>query len=565
MSGAALATRFPRRELLKAGGALLVGFALPLRAQEPQGVALVLGPDQPEQNSLDTWLAIHADNTATVFHGYVELGQGATTALLQIAGDELDLTLDQMRVARLTTGRAPNQGATAASAAIMLGGPRVRAAAAEARQALLRRAAERLGAPVEQLHVTAGVVSVGGQSGTAVSYGELLGDQPFDVPFTGTAPVKPPSDYRLVGARLPRKDIPAKAAGTYEYLQHVRVPGMLHGRVVRPPGQSSCAEGARVATLDETSIRHVAGARVVRRGDFVGVVAPREWDAVRAARELRIAWETKAALPSSTGVFGQMRAAATIDRVVLETGDAAAAVRSAAHVIAQSYRAPYQAHAPFAPNCALAEARGDEVRVTCGTQNLYETRAKLARVAGVAVENVHVEYRESSGTFGRSCFDDAAEAAVILSQAVGAPVRVQFMRADEHGWDNFGPAQLADVRMASDDAGKLVAYEFEGWQHGWTTVETSEQLALGTAPAEITGPIAMEVSPRNLGSMYAIANRRLVNRRVPGIVGYLKAANLRSPLDIGWSFASEQTIDELAALARLDTYEFRRRNIADER
>jgi nicotinate dehydrogenase subunit B len=567
MSDGCFTAAFPRRDLLKAGGALLIGFAVPSlsRSQEPVGVALVLGPGQPDQKRLDTWIAIHADNTATVFHGYAELGQGAATALLQVAAEELDLGLEQMRVARLASERSPNQGGTVASAAIALGGPRVRAAAAEARAALLGLAAAHFAVPVESLTVDNGIVSVSGGPDRTVSYGALLGDRPFAIAFTGTAPVKAVRDYRIVGTRVPRKDIPAKARGTYVYMQHLRVPRMLHGRVVRPSGQGSYGDGARVVSVDEASIRDFPSARVVRRRDFVGVVAPREWDAVSAARQLRVTWEEPSPLPGTAGIFERMRAANTTDRVVLETGDVTAALRNAAHVITQSYYGPYQAHAPFAPNCAIADVRVGEVRALCSTQNIYEARAKIAKVADVPVERVTIEYHEGSGTFGRSCYDDAVEAAVIMSQAVGAPVRVQFMRADEHGWDNYGPAQIGAIRAGVNADGKLVGYEYRGWQHGWTIVETSEQLALGTPAADTTGPIAQEVSPLNLGSMYEIPNRLLVNHRVPGVHGYLKASNLRSPLDITFSFASEQTIDELAQLAGADAYEFRRRNISDER
>jgi CO/xanthine dehydrogenase Mo-binding subunit len=200
----------------------------------------------------------------------------------------------------------------------------------------------------------------------------------------------------------------------------------------------------------------------------------------------------------------------------------------------------------------------------CSTQNIYDTRRKVAQILGLSVEKVTIRYYEGSGTYGRSCYDDAAQAAAILSQAAGKPVRVQFMRWDEHGWDNFGPAQLAEIRAAIDAAGKIVAYECHGWQHNWGTTETSQQLALGTPAAESPGPGSQQVSPFNLGAMYAIPNMRLVNHHVDGI-RYLKGSNLRSPLDVSFSFASEQTIDELAFLAGMDPYEFRQRNIRDER
>ena len=562
-----VATSFPRRDLLKAGGALLIGVALPAtaRAQPPMGVAVIPGPDQPDPARLDTWLAIHADNTATIFAGYAELGQGASTALLQLAAEELDLDLSQVTMSSLETHVSPNHGGTVASAAIAVGGQRLRFAAAEARAALVRLAAARLNAAVEQLSVANGVVSVRGDLSRSVRYGELLGDAPFDLPFTGTASVKPVREYKIVGVSVPRNDIPPKAAGTYVHMQHVRVPGMWHGRVVRPRGQGSYGDGARVASIEADSIAGIAGARVVRRGDFVGVVAPNEWDAVRAARQLRVIWDLRATLRGTEGIYEQMRSSTTSDRIVLQSGDVEGALSSALHVISQTYRCPYQAHVPFGPNCAIADVKPSSALVSCSTQNIYQARAKVAGVIDLPVEQVAIRYYEGSGTFGQSCFEDAAQAAAIMSQAVGRPVRVQFMRADEHGWDNYGPAHLAEVRAGVDRDGKIVGYEYHGWQHGWSTTETSEQLALDAPAAESEGQIAQEISAMNCGSMYAIPSKRLVNHRVRGIDGYLKGANLRSPLDVSMSFASEQTIDELAFLANADPYTFRQRNMTDER
>jgi nicotinate dehydrogenase subunit B len=559
---------FPRRDFLKAGGALIIGFSLcgaSFGQEAVDFVAFAAGPDQPDPKQLDTWLAIHADNTATIFLGYVELGQGSTTALLQIAAEELDLDMNQVKSARLDTNRSPNQGATAASAAIARGGPRLRAAAAEARRALLTIASKKLKTRVDRLVVSSGIVTVVDNPKQLVSYGQLVGDKPFNVPFTGTAPLKSVSAYKLVGTRVPRNDIPDKVSGKYVYMQHVRVPGMLHGRMVRPRGQSAYGSGAKVLSMDESSIQNIPNARVVRRRDFIGVVAPSEWDAIRAAEQLKVTWQPMPALPGHAGVHEQMRAAKTTDVILRETGDVAAALDRAAHVVSQTYRGPYQSHAPFGPACALARVSADSALVMCSTQNAYDTRGKLAEVLGMPVGKVRVQYYEGSGTFGRSCYDDAAQAAAILSQEVGKPVRVQFMRWDELGWDNYGPAHLAEVRAGVDANGKIVAYEYRGWQHGWSTTETSQQLSLGTPASESGDGAARQLNKLNLGSMYDIPNVRLVNHQLPGINGYLKGANLRSPLDISFSFASEQTIDELAYLAGLDPYLFRQRNTTDSR
>ncbi len=554
-----------RRAFLKAGGALVVGFGLGaapswVRAQSAaRGESA--GPPDPEL--IDTWLAIHADNTATLYVGYVELGQGTTTALPQIAAEELDLALEQIATAQHDTHVTPNQGGTYSSASIARGGPQVRRAAAEARRALLELAAERLGAPVERLRVKNGVVTVDGTGGS-VTYGELVGGRLFTVPFTGNAPVKSPSEYKLVGGRAERKDLPAKVAGTYTYIQHVRLPGMLHGRVVRPRGQRAYGAGARIVRVDPSSIAHIAGARVVRKGDFLGVVAPSEWDAIRAARELDVAWDETPTLPPFERLHETMRADETDDTVVLERGAAGEAFESAAHRVTFATRCPYQAHATFAPNCALADVKADSALVIAPTQDAYGARRTLAPLLGLPEDKVRVQYCESSGTFGHSCYDDVAQAAALMSQLAGAPVRVQFMRADEHGWDPYGPAHVGEVEVAADATGKIVAYEYHGWHHNWSLIEPSQQLAEGTAPEEWPFLVSQQVSPQNCGAMYAIDNLRLVNHRLR-TAKYLRCAWLRSPLDLSLSFTSEQAIDMLAHRLGEDPYEFRRRNIADER
>jgi CO/xanthine dehydrogenase Mo-binding subunit len=558
----------PRRDFLKTGGALVVGFSLGgvSFAQERSASAVrgaLAGP--PDPKLVDTWIAIHADNTATTYIGYVELGQGASTALLQIAAEELDLDMSQIASVRVDTNVTPNQGATVASASVERGGPQIRAAAAEARQALLGLASRRLGAPSDRLAVSKGVVSVAGDPSKSVKYGDLLGDEPFGVPFTGNAPQKAVSTYTIVGGRHPRLDLPDKVAGRYTYVQHVRLPGMLHARVVRPQGQGSYAHGARIVALDASSIADIPSVRLIRKRDFLAVVSANEWDAVRAAKQLKVSWDVPADLAGTAGLFDQMRSAKTIDSVIAEKGDVSSAFNRAAHLVKATYRGPYQGHMPFGPNCAVADVTPAGTTVMCSTQSVYGTRDKVAKVLGVAATAVRVQYYEGAGTFGRSCYDDAAQAAAIVSQEVDKPVRMQFSRADEHGWDNYGPAHLADIRVGVDAGGKIVAYEYDGWQHVWSTVETAEQLALATPAGESPDGTSRNLNKNTLGSMYDIPNLRLNNHRVPGLNGYLKASNLRSPLDVSFAFASEQALDELAHVAGLDPLEFRLRNIADER
>ena len=554
-----------RRDFIKAGGALVVGFGLGdvLAAQSSSGRGAGAGP--PDAQQIDTWLAIHADNTATVYVGFAELGQGASTALLQIAADELDLDMSQIKSVGLDTNVTPNQGGTYSSASIARGGPQVRAAAAEARVALLGMASKRLGAPVDALRVSKGVVTAASAQ-SRVTYGELIGDRRFNLAFTGSAPVKKPSEYAVVGTRVARRDLPDKVRGTHVYMQHMRIDGMLHGRVVRPRGQRAYGVGAKIVSVDESSIRNIPGVRVLRRGDFLGVVAEREWDAVRAARQLKVVWEPTTALPGSDKVYERMHAATTKDEVVLERGNTASALTSAPHVVSFSGKAPYQAHAPFGPNCALADVKAGSALVMCSTQDVYATRRTVSGLLKMPQEQVRVQYYEGSGTYGHSCYDDVAQAAAFMSQDAGKPVRVQFMRWDEHGWDNYGPAHVGDVRAAADASGALIAYEYQGWQHSWSGTETSAQLTGERASEFNTGPTqgVQGVNRLTCGGQYKIPNLRLVNHKLQ-VTDYLKAGWLRSPLDLSFAFVSEQAIDQLAHMLSIDPYEFRKRNIADER
>jgi nicotinate dehydrogenase subunit B len=555
---------FSRRDLLKGGGALVVGFSLTGAVPDMAAAALGDTAGPPDPRTVDSWIAIHADNTATIYFGKIEMGQGNTTGMLQIAGEELDLEMSQMTAVKGDTNITPDQGATSSSSSIERGGPQLRAAAAEARNALLALAAKRLSAQIASLTVSKGVVFVDGEPNRSVKYGDLLGDKVFKTKVSGTAPLKPPSRYTLVGTRVPRVDLPDKMANKYEHMQHVRLPGMLHGRAVLPRGQRAYGAGAKPLAIDESSIKNIPGARVVRKGDFVGVVAEQEWDAVKAAAELKVTWAETPALPAGD-MYERMRAAKTQDTTVATRGDTAAGFAQAAHVASSTYRCPYQSHAPFAANCAVADVKPDSAQVMSSTQDVYSARQFLSDILGMKPEQIRVQYHEGSGTFGRSCYGDAEQTAAILSQAAGRPVRVQFMRWDEHGWDQYGPAHLAEVRAGIDDQGNLVAYEYHGWQHGWTVTSTIYDIALQKPGVErASGSGSITVNPMSTGSMYKVPNRKVVSHAVP-MAGYLRGAALRSPLDLSFCFASEQTMDELAHSIKMDPLEFRRKNIGDKR
>jgi len=596
-----------RREFLKISGAVVVGIGVGnIAAGQAQGGlqrGLVSGP--PDPAAIDSYLAVHANNTASIYLGYVDLGQGGPTALCQVAADELDLDFTQVSIVRNDTFMSTN-GFTAASRTAGIGGVETRVAAAEARRVLLGLASERLNAPVQELTVAKGVVSVKIAPQRSVTYGELLEDKPFNrkfepvrfnqlgeaMPRTGAdiAPLKPSSEYRIVGTRVPRPDMLDKVRGTYEYMQHVRVPGMLHGRVVWPQGQvAGAVSPPKVVGIDESSIKDIPGVWIVRRQNFVGVVAEREWDAVRASRQLKVTWEAfPAVLPGHEGIHDSFRQATTRDIVVFNSGDANAAFNQPGlRVASATYRGPYEAHGTMAPNCALADIKADSATVMSSSQSLFQIRDTVAQLTGVPADKVRVQYYPGSNTYGLSCYTDVAEAAAIMSKEIGKPVRVQLSRQDEFGWDNYGPAHLADMRGAVDANGKLVAFEYQAWGYDGNGVGTASRLlalgvpqgggrgSAGGAAAGPGGGASGVAQGGNLvgglyqirisqNDMYDVPSRRLIEHRLDGR-GYLKLGPLRAPLDPPYFFAQEGMIDELAHLAKLDPWEFRKRNISNPR
>jgi CO/xanthine dehydrogenase Mo-binding subunit len=553
--------RFTRTTFLKGSGALVVGFsltgsALAGKAQAAATRGDVAGP--PDPNRIDSWLQINADNTATVYVGKVELGQGSPTALLQIAAEELDLDFSQVAKARVDTNTTPDQGSTVGSSSIARGGPQIRQAAAEARSALLGLASAKLGVPASQLSVSRGVVSGAGKSTT---YGELIGGRLFNVPFTGKAPQKAVADYKIVGTRVPRLDIPDKMTGKYTYVHNVRVPGMLHGRVVRPRGQAAYGLGAKPLSVDASSIKSLPDVQIVRRGDFIGVVSPHEYAAIQAAAQLKVKWSETEKLPGNGDIFGEMRHKQTDDTVAVNTGNIGAGLKQATKVLSNSYSYAYQMHGALGPNCAVADVKPGSATVLSSTQGVYGLRTKLAAVLKMDESQVRVQYYEGSGCYGHTAYDDVAQAAAVMSQAVGKPVRLQFMRWDEHGWENYGPAQLTDIQAGVDKNGKIVAYDYSVYAIPYFSMESTQELTGSPIPK----PGAGRPDVDNTGAQYAIANRRVTGKSLPLLEGYLKTIHLRAPLAPQSTFASEQMIDELAHAVGMDPVEFRRQNIANER
>jgi nicotinate dehydrogenase subunit B len=547
-----------RRDVIKGLGALIVGFNISPGNGLRRAVA---APSLRDPKIANSWIVLGKDGNATVYLGKVELGQGNSTTLLQLVAEELDIELSRVSAAAVDTAHSMNQGATVSSTSIQQAGPQLRKAAAAIRRELLNRASAKWGLPVDQLVATDGTINAGGK---LISYGSLIGDESEQILLPDDIPLKDPVLYKIVGTRIPRRDLPGKVKGTFAFMQHAKMPGMLHGRVVRPKGQGGYGYAPKVRSIDEASIKDLAGVQIIRQRDFIGVVAARQWDAIRAAEQLKVDWELPASLPGSANLHEKLRSAKTIDSVMLKEGSVEQS--GSARVVSDVFHGPYQAHGPFGPGCAVAAVNADRVLVQCSSQDLFALQDRVAALAGVPKEQVQVQYYEGSGCFGHSCYDDAALAAVVMSKVAGKPVRVQFMRWDELGWDNYGPAHVGEVRIGADQDGRLTSYEYNGWHHGWMIEETSEHLATGQPVHEYNkGAGSLFVNKFDAGGMYDIPNRLLVNHAVSGLDGYLKGANLRSPLDLSYSFGSEQLIDRLARLYNIDPLEFRRRNIKDQR
>ncbi|HEY1236609.1 MAG TPA: molybdopterin cofactor-binding domain-containing protein, partial [Candidatus Binatia bacterium] len=459
-------TELNRRQFLKTTGALIVAFNFfPRSSSSAQSMVEPAADVDPKE--LDSWLAIAPDGTVTVYSGKVDLGTGVETALAQIVAEELDVPFNKVHMVSLDTAKAIDQGITAGSRTIERAGPQLRQAAAAARQELLRLASGRLGSPIERLSVADGVVSDGAKK---VSYAQLIGGKRFNKKITITesgwnmkvAPevrAKNFKDYKIVGTSQKRVELPPKMTGEFVYVHDVRIPDMLHGRVVRPPTITS-----KPASVDESTVKNIPGfVKVVQEGSFLGVVCATEWSAIKAAKALKVTWsEPPTKMPSGPDeVFTILKNTKSLrDQVTVNRGNPDAAISKASKTYEATYRWPFQMHGMMGPSCAVADAGNDRVTIYSGTQGSFETRTAVAEMLKLPEKNVRLLWREASGSYGRLGADDVSEDAVLLSRAVGKPVRVQWMRADEHGWEPKGPAQLDIIRAGVDADGKIIAWDF---------------------------------------------------------------------------------------------------------
>ncbi len=508
----------------------------------------------------ETFIAIHADGRIVAYNGHVDLGTGIATALRQIVAEELDVVPQRIDLVLGDTARTPDQGPTIASETIQVTAIPLRTAAAQARHVLLMRAAARLDTPVAELVVDDGLIR--GRDNHSVSFGELVAGDTVRLPLDEDAPVKAVENYRIVGRPLPRVDIPAKATGEAVYVHDVRVPGMLHGRVVRPPYAGLDAGdfvGTSLIAVDETSVAHIPGlVAVVRIGDFVGVVTDREENAIKAMDALKVTWKPTPRLPDLDDLAHALTANPSTPRKLIDKGDVDAAVAGAATRTRRTYVWPYQLHGSIGPSCAVADVRADGARVWSGTQNPHWMRADLAKLLGLPEAAIDLIRLEAAGCYGRNCADDVTADAALLSRAVGRPVRVQLTREQEHVWEPKGAAQLIDVCGALDAEGNIAAYDF-ATRYPSNAAPTLALLLTGTIPSQAT---TMQMGDRTAVPPYDYANMRVV---VHDMAPIMRASWLRGVSALPNTFAHESFIDEMAAEAGVDPVEYRLRYLKDPR
>jgi nicotinate dehydrogenase subunit B len=511
---------------------------------------------------LDDWLAIEEDGTISAFSGKVELGTGVRTALAQIVAEELDVPFERVRLVMGDTARTPDEGYTAGSMTIQSSGSALRQAAAEARRILLDMASNLLDAAPGELVVRDGVIFVSRDPDRTVTYAELRGGKPFNCEVTGQAPLKRPEDYHIVGASVSRPDIAQKATGQPSFVQDLRLPGMLHARLVRPP-----SAGAKLLSIDERSVENVPGlVTIVHRNNFIGLVAEREEQAILAAKLLKVEWQEPATLPRMEDLYTALRSQPTQDSLLSEAGDVEGALRQAVQSLHATYYQPYHAHASIGPSCAVAEVKDDQITIWSSTAGPYPLRAALAQLLGVPVENVRFIHMEGAGSYGQNGADDVAADAAILAKAVGKPVRVQWSREDEFVWEPKAPAMVMDVRGGLDAQGNVVAWEYQVWSpsHVARPRFAGQLLTAQLLSGQEAPPLRFSFgAERNARTNYVFPDQRVTVHWLEH--SPLRASAFRSLGGAENTFANESFMDELAAAAGVDAVEFRLRHLPDPR
>lgn len=578
----ALDVSLSRRRVLQSLGALVVVVpsAEPWAARSlAQGaVASIpaprvgLGPAE-----LDAWIAIDKAGRVTAYFGKPDVGLGVDAAICQIVAEELDVPYEHVDLVMADTALTFNQGGVSGSTGIQRGAIPLRHAAAEARAVLLARASARLGVAQDRLRVDAGVVTVADEPSRRLRYGELV-DEPFNhklewngqygngLVASGKARPKSPDQYKVVGTSVQRREVPLKVFGRFQYVADLKRPNMLYGRAIRPP-----VAGAVPVSVSDASIAHIRGAKVVRKADFIGVVANNEWDAVRASRALKVSWSDAAGpfVPNDR-IHDHIRATAPAKRQIEKaSGNVDAAFAGAGKIVSAQYEWPFQSHACLAPACAVAEVTKDGVTVWHSSQKPHSASEGIARMLGMPTEKVRSISMTGPGSYGRNDAGDAAADAVLMAVLTGRPVRVQGARSDGHGWDPKGPASIHMARAVIGRQGTIEAYQFMSKGFSRLEVATAESGPHDMLAGMLIGfdnpPVHTFGVPEEA---YVIPNRQMGWETIPTQLvkaSPLRTSHIRDPVGPQLHFASESFIDECALAAEADPVEFRLRHLTNPR
>ena len=553
-----------RRDLFKGAGALVVSLTLPEAAfaadQKP--------PLVPTE--LDSFIAVRQDNSAVAYFGKTDSAQGTDLGVAAIVAEELDLDFAHVEVVMGDTARTVNQGGASGSTGLELGGATMRLVAAETRRILVEMAAKKLGTTVDKVDVSDGVVSLRADPNRHVSYGQLIGGRYFHAQLEwngkygnplvskGKAQPKPASSYHVVGKTFPRRDIHDKVFARATYVVDVKVPGMVHGRMIRPP-----VPGAVPTAVDETSLKGLPGAKAVWKDGFLGVVADKEWDAIRAAQRLKVTWSNAAApFPKYEELYDHIRQAPVRHREApVAKGDVDAALAKAARVVEAEYEWPYQSHSSMGPGCAVCEVKDGKAILWTGTSKPHFARDGVAAILKLPVEHVVAHWIPGAGAYGRNDAGDAALDAAVLAQAVGRPVRLQYMRYEGHGWDPKGPASIHRARAGFDANGTVIAYKFESKGFSRVDIDTNESDPRYSLAGQLMGIELASLDGFGIpAESYGFDNKLLAWETVAPLLDRgspLRTSHLRDPVGPQIQFASESFIDELAHEAGSDPVAFR--------
>jgi CO/xanthine dehydrogenase Mo-binding subunit len=554
----------------------MAGLAAPLlRLQNTPPVPRL---DGASSNQLDAWIAIGADGGVTAYTGKCELGQGLYTAQTQLIAEELSVSFSRVKLIQCDTALTPDQGTTsgAQSHPTNFNQGALALAGATAREALLGAASKQLGIPTGQLTVKDGVISSKSDASKKTTYGELIGGRKFGITLDRSAKRKHPSEWTVLGKPIPRVEIPAIVTGQHEYAHNVKVPGMLHGRVIRPPAIS-----ATLVAVDPASISGMPGiVKVVTKNNFVGIVAEKPWQAIQAANKLKVTWKPGPELPSHDKFHDYLRnTKPTRDTFAVKAKDVDENLAQAAKVVKATYHYPYQMHGSIGSSCAVADAQSTKATVWSASQAVYPLRTSVAMVLGLKPEDVHVIYRQGAGCYGVNQADSVSYDAALLSQAVGKPVRVQLTRKDEMAWENYGYAFVIDERAGIGADGSIMAWDHESWSAvmgGRPGANAPGNVASGFlagfnpqgfAPRSAPEPGNYANGSNAVPSYYAggpgtVTSVRVLTHNVPSP---FFTGPLRSPERLQNTFAHESFIDEIAAELKKDPVDYRLRHLHDTR